>query len=42
VYDVTKSYNLVLLALIPACICASTLLLMLGRYPDHDAAAAGG
>lgn len=40
VYDVTRSYDLVLWALIPMFVAAAALFLMLGRYPQHEAAPA--
>ena len=33
VYDVTRSYDLVLYALVPICLVAASLFLLLGRYP---------
>ncbi|RZJ99187.1 MAG: MFS transporter [Novosphingobium sp.] len=37
IYDVTKSYDIVLWAQIPACLGTMLLFLMLGPYPDLDA-----
>jgi predicted MFS family arabinose efflux permease len=37
VYDVTKSYDIVLWVQIPACLGTMLLFLMLGPYPDLDA-----
>ena len=34
IYDVTKSYDIVLWAQIPACLVTAALFLMLGKYPD--------
>jgi len=36
VYDVTRSYDLVMWGLIPACVASSILFLMLGAYPIFD------
>lgn len=40
-YDVTRSYDLVLLLLIPLCLVTSVLFLTLGRYPAAPGNAAG-
>lgn len=40
VYDVTRSYEMVLWAQIPACLIAAALFLMLGPYPVFEEAAA--
>lgn len=40
VYDVTRSYDLVLWAIIPACIITAALFLWLGSYPHFDKAEA--
>lgn len=37
VYDVTRSYDLVLWALVPLCVLTAALFLTLGRYPDLPA-----
>lgn len=37
VYDLTKSYEIVLWAQIPACLATAVLFLMLGKYPDFSA-----
>ena len=37
IYDVTKSYDIVLWAQIPACLATAVLFLMLGKYPDFAA-----
>ncbi len=44
VYDVTRSYDLVLIVLLPLCAVAAVLFFTLGRYPDlaDDAAPADG
>jgi predicted MFS family arabinose efflux permease len=34
IYDLTKSYDIVLWAQIPACLATAVLFLMLGKYPD--------
>jgi MFS family permease len=36
IYDVTKSYDIVLWAQIPACLATAALFLMLGKYPDFS------
>lgn len=36
VYDVTRSYDSVLWAIIPACVLTAVLFLSLGAYPDFD------
>ena len=39
IYDLTKSYDIVLWAQIPACLATAALFLILGKYPDfasHD------
>jgi MFS family permease len=38
IYDVTRSYDLVLWAIIPACIVTALLFLTLGPYPQFDEA----
>ena len=38
VYDVTRSYDIVLWVQVPACLGTMVLFLLLGPYPDHDAA----
>ena len=40
VYDITRSYDPVLWALIPTCLFSALLFLMLGRYPDFGGSAA--
>ena len=41
VYDVTKSYELVMWGAIPALVLAGLLYLSLGKYPEFDQAASG-
>ena len=36
IYDITKSYDIVLWAQIPSCLIAAALFLMLGKYPRAD------
>ena len=38
IYDVTRSYSSVLWAQLPACMIAAVLFLMLGPYPEEEAA----
>ena len=38
IYDLTKSYHIVLWAQIPACLATAVLFLMLGKYPDFGGA----
>ena len=38
IYDVTSSYSSVLWAQLPACLIAALLFMMLGSYPDEEAA----
>ncbi|CAN7180082.1 MFS transporter [Phenylobacterium sp. LjRoot219] len=40
VYDVTRSYDLVLLAIIVLCVMAAGLFMLLGKYPEAVSAAA--
>ena len=39
VYDITRSYDPVLWALIPTCLFSALLFLLLGRYPDFGGSA---
>ena len=36
IYDLTKSYHIVLWAQIPACLATAVLFLLLGKYPDFQ------
>jgi predicted MFS family arabinose efflux permease len=42
IYDATRSYDIFLWAVIPACIAASLLFLAMGAYPDHEVEAVAG